>query len=159
VSVFFYHETFTRPQRLQCCLSMMTGLLAINAAVHSYPGYAVEKKDFFVSGVLSGLLVFPVFCGLVVMFNMRPAQVKKRMIKRAYSTREVDIINEQRAKMAAMSSLEPPAGYYKGPMLPVMGAQGHTNLLNIPAPLPLPPIPGGVGGLHALPPRRNAFVS
>ncbi|CAE7403834.1 unnamed protein product [Symbiodinium natans] len=104
ISTMFYHETFTRPQRLQCFIALLTGLLAVNAAVHSHPGTIQEAKEFIITGLLSGLLVFPVFCGLVMMFNLRPAQVKKRLIKRAYSTKEIDKLNEQRQRLANQSS-------------------------------------------------------
>ncbi|CAE7364418.1 unnamed protein product, partial [Symbiodinium sp. KB8] len=111
ISTMFYHETFTRPQRLQCFIALLTGLLAVNAAVHSHPGSIQEAREFIITGLLSGLLVFPVFCGLVMMFNLRPAQVKKRLIKRAYSTKEIDKLNEQRQRLANQSTMLPPPGY------------------------------------------------
>merc|ERR1719330_2275170 len=89
IGVVFYHETFTRPQRLQCFTAMLVGLLGINAAVHSHPGHLQQAKEFVITGVLSGLLVFPVYCGLILMFNLRPSQVKKRLIKKTYSTKEI----------------------------------------------------------------------
>lgn len=150
VGCIFYHETFTRPQRLQCLVAILTGLMAVNAAVHSTPGSVAEAQEFMISGVLSALLVFPVFCGLVMMFNLRPVQVKKRLIKRAYSTREIDKINEERQRRANQSSLLPPAGYVALPP-PVPGMlQAQTNLLSLPAPLPLPPLPPGMVGTSAM---------
>merc|ERR1719447_1367877 len=54
----FYHETFTRPQRLICFMAMLCGLLAINAVIHSQPGYLQQAREYIISGVLSGLFVF-----------------------------------------------------------------------------------------------------
>eukprot|EP00434_Breviolum_minutum_P005263 symbB.v1.2.004638.t1/scaffold265.1/size247395/1 len=150
LSTMFYHETFTRPQRLQCFIALLTGLLAVNAAVHSHPGSIQEAQEgweFVITGLLSGLLVFPIFCGLVMMFNLRPAQVKKRLIKRAYSTKEIDKLNEQRQRLANQSTMLPPPGYMANPP-PVSGTPGNTTLLSLPAPLPLPVLPPGMVGTH-----------
>eukprot|EP00913_Durusdinium_trenchii_P013248 g12435.t1 len=174
-STMFYHETFTRPQRLQCFIALLMGLLAVNAAVHSHPGTIQEAQDrapgdgegpppafaggeaeFVITGLLSGLLVFPIFCGLVMMFNLRPAQVKKRLIKRAYSTKEIDKLNEQRQRLAnhclstihrpsSARTMLPPPGYMANPP-PVSGTPGNTTLLSLPAPLPLPVLPPGMVG-------------
>lgn len=147
LSTMFYHETFTRPQRLQCFIALLTGLLAVNAAVHSHPGNIQEAQEYVITGLLSGLLVFPIFCGLVMMFNLRPAQVKKRLIKRAYSTKEIDKLNEQRQRLANQSTMFPPPGYMATPP-PVSGTPGNTTLLSLPAPLPLPVLPPGMVGTH-----------
>ncbi|CAJ1367042.1 unnamed protein product [Effrenium voratum] len=127
VSTIFYHETFTRPQRLQCFIALLTGLLAVNAAVHSHPGSIQEAQEFVITGMLSGLLIFPIFCGLVMMFNLRPAQVKKRLIKRAYSTKEIDKLSEQRQRLANQSTMLPPPGYMANPP-PVSGTPANTLL-------------------------------
>jgi hypothetical protein len=139
ISCCFYHETFTRPQRLQCFISLLMGLLAVNAAVHSYPGNIQQATEWMVTGILSGLLVYPVFCGLLMMFYLRPVQVKKRLIKRAYSVKEIDKLNEQRQRIANQSSMMPPPGYLATPPPPPGSFQGQTTLLSLPAPLPLPP--------------------
>mmetsp|Transcript_107183 Transcript_107183/g.277272 ORF Transcript_107183/g.277272 Transcript_107183/m.277272 type:complete len:2939 (-) Transcript_107183:99-8915(-) len=155
IGTVFYHETFTRPQRMICFTAMMCGLLAVNAAVHSNPGYLQQAKEYIISGVLSGLLIFPIFCGLLMMFNLRPSQVKKRLIKRTYSTREMDVINEQRQKIAHQTSMMPEPGYMKRPPPPPGSIPGQTTLLSLPAPLPLPPLPPGQPGRtsqFALPP-------
>eukprot|EP00933_Yihiella_yeosuensis_P033389 TRINITY_DN27106_c0_g1_i1.p1 TRINITY_DN27106_c0_g1~~TRINITY_DN27106_c0_g1_i1.p1 ORF type:complete len:1512 (+),score=333.94 TRINITY_DN27106_c0_g1_i1:1-4536(+) len=149
LSCAYYHETFTRPQRLQCFIAVLTGLMAINAAIHSHPGYMQQANEYIISGVLSGLLVFPIFCGLTMMFNLRPAQVKKRLIKRAYSTREIDRINQERLRRIAQSSLLPPPGYTAIPPPPLGSQQGDTTILSLPAPLPLPPLPTGMVGTSA----------
>jgi len=159
LSVIFYHETYTRPQRLLCFGALATGLMALNSMIHSHPGYLQKQDQWLISGILSGLLVFPVFCGLVLMFNIRPAAVKKRLIRRTYNPREIDLIQEQRKKLDDTSSLLPPPGYLKLPPFPAGGtpfAPGGTSLLGLPSPLPLPPMLGGVaagaGGQLALPP-------
>ncbi|OLQ06595.1 hypothetical protein AK812_SmicGene10117 [Symbiodinium microadriaticum] len=127
ISTMFYHETFTRPQRLQCFIALLTGLLAVNAAVHSHPGSIQEARD-------SGRW-----------FNLRPAQVKKRLIKRAYSTKEIDKLNEQRQRLANQSTMLPPPGYMANPP-PAAMPPGATTLLSLPAPLPLPVLPPGMVG-------------
>lgn len=169
ISPIFYHETFTRPQRLLCMTALMCGLLAVNAAIHSNPGSLQKAKELegrgimepMISGLLSGLLMFPVYCGLLMMFNMRPSQVKKRLIKKTYSTRELDLINEQRQKLAHQTAMlpQPGPGYLALP--PSQAVPGATTLLNLPAPLPLPPLPVGGGklgmpGMFALPPPMPA---
>eukprot|EP00930_Biecheleria_cincta_P039523 TRINITY_DN27167_c0_g2_i1.p1 TRINITY_DN27167_c0_g2~~TRINITY_DN27167_c0_g2_i1.p1 ORF type:complete len:2805 (-),score=431.05 TRINITY_DN27167_c0_g2_i1:54-8468(-) len=160
ISCAFYHETFTRPQRLQCFISLLMGLLAVNAAVHAYPGNIQQATEWMVTGILSGLLVYPVFCGLVMMFYLRPVQVKKRLIKRAYSVKEIDKLNEQRQRIANQSSMLPPPGYLATPPPPPGSFQGQTTLLSLPAPLPLPPLPAGTVGSQAhlaLPPGMQGL--
>merc|ERR1740138_504718 len=125
--------------------------MAINAAVHSHPGYVQESGHWIISGVLSGLLIFPVFCGLLLMFNMRPSQVKKQLIKKAYSTRESDFIQEQKRAVEHQTSRRPPPGYALQPPPPPGSMQGQTTLLTLPAPS-LPPLPAGMPGMPALPP-------
>eukprot|EP00418_Pyrodinium_bahamense_P043166 CAMPEP_0179193830 /NCGR_PEP_ID=MMETSP0796-20121207/96328_1 /TAXON_ID=73915 /ORGANISM="Pyrodinium bahamense, Strain pbaha01" /LENGTH=800 /DNA_ID=CAMNT_0020898145 /DNA_START=8 /DNA_END=2410 /DNA_ORIENTATION=+ len=86
---------------------------------------------------------------------MRPASVKRRLIKKAYSTREIDLLTEQRQKLAHQSALRPAPNYMALPPPPPGSIPGQTTLLSVPAPLPLPPLPsGGTGalGVPALPP-------
>merc|ERR1719262_533124 len=99
LSPVFYHETFTRPQRLLCIIALLMGLMAINATVQSHPGMLQEAQEYIIPGVLSGLLLYPVYCGLILMFNMRPASVKRKLIKRHYPTHEVDLVAQQRKKL------------------------------------------------------------
>mmetsp|Transcript_35794 Transcript_35794/g.80829 ORF Transcript_35794/g.80829 Transcript_35794/m.80829 type:complete len:679 (+) Transcript_35794:3725-5761(+) len=160
LSPLFYHETFTRPQRILCIVAMVMGLLAMNAAVQSHPGYLQEAREYLVPGILSGLLVFPVFCMLLIMFNLRPAPVKRRLIKRQYATREIDLLAQQRAKHDHQTTLAPPQGYLQTPPPPVAPV-GGSALLAMPGSSPLralagpglPPLPGGAGAstLPALP--------
>ena len=74
LSPAFYHETFTRPQRLLCLVAMMLGVMAMNAVVQSRRGFLLSTKggsEYIMSGFLAGLLSFPVYCGLAMMFNMQ----------------------------------------------------------------------------------------
>eukprot|EP00439_Symbiodinium_sp_Y106_P050254 s120_g6.t1 len=92
-----------------------------------------------------------------MMFNLRPAQVKKRLIKRAYSTKEIDKLNEQRQRLANQSTMLPPPGYMANPP-PVAMPPGATTLLSLPAPLPLPVLPPGMVGTQQhlqLPPSQG----
>merc|ERR1719502_2635863 len=162
LSPAFYHETFTRPQRLLCFCSMCLGILAMNVIVQSRRGYMLASgsyQEYVMSGVLSGLLTFPVYCGLVVMFSMRPMPVKKRLIKRTYNPREIDLIAQKRRELDHTSNLMPPPGYLQLPPAPPGGIPhppGQTSMLGMPPPLPLPPLPaaapGGAGSMPALPP-------
>jgi hypothetical protein len=162
LSPVFYHETFTRPQRLLCFGAMSLGILAMNAVVQSRRGYLLSTnshQEYVMSGVLSGLLTFPVYCGLVLMFSMRPMPVKKRLIKRTYNPREIDLIAQKRRELDHTSNLMPPPGYLQLPPPPPGGIPhppGNVSLLTMPPALPLPPLPpsapGGSGFMPALPP-------
>jgi len=159
VSAIFYNENFTRPQRLQCFLALNSGILALNSAVHSNPGHYQDKREWFIPGVISGLMLFPVYNCFVIMFQVRPRPIKKKLIKRSTSTKEVDLIRSQRDKLAHQTAMLPAPGYAKGLPPPERFVPGGTTVLNMPAPLPLPPLPGaaiggrmGVTGLNALPP-------
>jgi hypothetical protein len=161
ISPAFYHEVFTRPQRMLCFCALSLGLLAMNSVVQSRRGELIAKTDmdYVMSGVVSALLIFPIYCGLVVMFNMRPMPVKKRLIKRTYNPREVDLIAQKRKELDAQSNLLPPPGYLQLPPPPPGGIPhpaGETSLFANPPALKLPPLPpaapGGVDHLPALPP-------
>eukprot|EP00929_Paragymnodinium_shiwhaense_P022172 TRINITY_DN14238_c0_g1_i1.p1 TRINITY_DN14238_c0_g1~~TRINITY_DN14238_c0_g1_i1.p1 ORF type:complete len:2889 (-),score=719.16 TRINITY_DN14238_c0_g1_i1:210-8876(-) len=163
ISIFFYNENFTRAQRLQCLTALLSGLLALNAAVHSHPGYYQEAREWIISGCLSGFLIFPIYCGLILMFNMRPRPVKKRLIKRATNTKEIDNLREQREALARQTMMMPRPG--QGGAMPGLGQHqpGATTALSLPAPLPLPPLPNnvvggtwGATGAAALPPLPTA---
>merc|ERR1719443_782919 len=134
---------------------MTLGILAMNAVVQSRRGYLLSTnshQEYVMSGVLSGLLTFPVYCGLVLMFSMRPMPVKKRLIKRTYNPREIDLIAQKRRELDHTSNLMPPPGYLQLPPPP----PGGIPLLGMPPALPLPPLPpsapGGAGSMPALPP-------
>jgi hypothetical protein len=169
LSPAFYHETFTRPQRLLCFGAMSLGILAMNSIVQSRRGYLLQAdsyQEYVMSGVLSGLLTFPIYCGLIMMFSMRPMPVKKRLIKRTYNPREIDLIAQKRRELDHTSNLMPPPGYLQLPPPPPGGIPhppGSTALLStianvggMPPALRLPPLPpsapGGIGSMPALPP-------
>jgi hypothetical protein len=159
ISVAFYNENFTRPQRLQCFTSLLCGLLAINAAVQSNPGYYQEARTSTISGVLSGLLLFPIYCGLLLMFNARPRPVKKKLIKRATQSKEIDMLNEERQKLGRQTALLPPPSYAAKALGSMQHQPGGSTVLGVQAALPLPPLPDntpggrwGATGMSALPP-------
>merc|ERR1719407_222182 len=100
------------------------------------------SQEWIMSGFLSGLLSFPVYCGLAMMFNMRPMPVKKRLIKRTYNPREIDLIAQKRRELDHTSNLMPPPGYLQLPPPPPGGIPhppGNVSLLTMPPALPLPP--------------------
>jgi hypothetical protein len=161
LSPAFYHETFTRPQRLLCLCAMILCVMAINAVVQSRRDYLVSSRgsEAIMAGFLSGLLSFPIYCGLVLMFSMRPMPVKKRLIKRTYNPREIDLIAQKRRELDHTSNLLPPPGYLQLPPPPPGGIPhppAGASLLHMPPALALPPLPaaapGGSNFLPALPP-------
>merc|ERR1719183_1291356 len=97
----------------------------MNAVVQSRRGYLIstlsETGEYIMSGFLSGLLCFPIYCGLVLMFSMRPMPVKKRLIKRTYNPREIDLIAQKRRELDHTSNLMPPPGYLQLPPPPPGG--------------------------------------
>merc|ERR1719162_2059210 len=97
-----------------------------------------------------------------MMFSMRPMPVKKRLIKRSYNRKEVDLIAQQRRELDHASNLLPPPGYLQLPPPPPGGIPhppGGAALLGIMTPLPLPPLPkaapGGAQYLPIMPPPMN----
>merc|ERR1719261_2405559 len=133
----------------------------MNATVQSRRGYMISSKsseqEYIMSGFLSGLLTFPVYCGLVLMFSMRPMPVKKRLIKRTYNPREIDLIAQKRRELDHTSNLLPPPGYLQLPPPPPGGIPhppGGFSVLGMPLALPLPPLPvsapGGAGSMPSL---------
>jgi hypothetical protein len=155
ISPLFYNELFTRPQRLQCLLSLLSGLLAFNAMVHSSAGSKdsqfFESREWFVPGVLSGLVLYPLYCGFLLMFNLRPKAVKRRLIKTGANIKEVEQLRNMRDKVAAETALMPKSQgvFPKNPPPHTMTNSswpGATTMLNMAAPLPLPPLPPGVAG-------------
>merc|ERR1719401_1437859 len=140
-----------------CFAALVLGLMAMNATVQSRRGFMLAKgstSEYIMAGVLSGLLTFPVYCGLVLMFSMRPMPVKKRLIKRTYNPREIDLIAQKRRELDHQSNLLPPPGYLQLPPPPPGGIPhppGGAAMMGIPSPLKLPPLPpaapGGTGHL------------
>jgi hypothetical protein len=114
VGPVYYHETFTRPQRLLCVMVLVCGLMAINAAVYGNPNEVASGEQFVISGILSALIMFPIYCFLMFMFTGRPMPVKKRMIKKRYAGKEIDMIRKERDRLEAQSSLKP--GFQNGGM-------------------------------------------
>lgn len=103
-----------------------------------------------ISGILSALIMFPIYCFLMFMFTGRPMPVKKRMIKKRYAGKEIDMIRKERDRLEAQSSLKPPTSLPVGGMGPGAPVQpGATSLLALPPPIPLGG--GQHGGMLALP--------
>jgi uncharacterized membrane protein YagU involved in acid resistance len=112
VSPIFYHRTFSRPQRLLCAMALLTGILSINAAVYGSPGEVVggivpSGRQYIVSGILSALLIYPVFVFLCFMFTGRPIAIKKRMVKKRHADKELEMIRKERQKLEAQSGMIP----------------------------------------------------
>ncbi|CAD7972506.1 unnamed protein product [Amoebophrya sp. A25] len=154
----FYHETFTRPQRLLCMMALIQGLLALNAAVYGNPMTVMSSDHVVVAGILSALLMFPVYCVLLMLFGQRPQQVKRRMIKRRAMNRDLDLINKEKERLIAQSSMLPPHALTGGPnQLPVGGLARQNeslSLLALPPPIAAAPgtaaaaVGGGYGGVR-----------
>lgn len=89
---------------------------------------------------------------LVFMFTGRPMPAKRRMIKKRQVAKELDMINQEKQKLIAQSSLLPP-GAVMGPggaggNLPVGGMPQNENMSLLALP---PPISGPIAGQLALP--------
>jgi hypothetical protein len=146
ISPLFFSEGFSRPQRILCLGVMVTGVLAINAAVYGNPSYLISSDQYFPSGILSGLIVFPLYCTCVVMFAARPTYLKKRLPKKKTREEAVQVLQKARQDMVHKSSLRPPPGYIAMPPLPALGGAPPTfagaTFLQLPATaLPqLPPV-------------------
>eukprot|EP00392_Amoebophrya_sp_AT5.2_P011178 g11253.t1 len=141
VAPVFYHETFTRPQRLLCTMGLIQGIMAINAMVYGIPNKFASSEQFVISGILSALLMFPVYCVFLMMFTARPMPAKRRMIKKRQVARELDMINAEKEKLIAESQMLPENAV---PSLPIGGMSQQQESMALLA-LP-PPIAGGPGG-------------
>merc|ERR1719197_189281 len=145
----FYSETFTRPQRLVCLVSLVTGLLAVNAAIYGSPNSFVPEPEetgrspaFFAAGVLSALLMFPLYCMLFLMFTCRPTQLKKVLIKRRYRSHDLQRIEQ------ALQQAEREANLAPENLPPTVGSAHKPLVGGLPA---LPPVPAQVAPQLALP--------
>jgi hypothetical protein len=153
VAPCFYHEMFSRPQRIQCLLACLFGLYAVNAIVQSNPGEMVFAHAWWsslVPGVLSALLIYPIFVSLLMMFSLKPRPIKKKLIKRATNMKEIDYLRQERENLAQKTALMPPQGYQVGyakhAAAKAKGLPGATTLFNMQTPLALPPLPTGETG-------------
>ncbi|CAD7924048.1 unnamed protein product [Amoebophrya sp. A120] len=158
IGPLFYHETFTRPQRLLCTMTLIQGLLALNAAVYGNPNALASADQYVISGILSALLMFPVYCVFLLLFSQRPTPVKRRMIKRRAMNRDLDLINAEKEKLIAQSSMLPASALTqlsggRGQALPIGNLAAHNenmSLLALPPPIASPSVVGRSGQL-ALP--------
>lgn len=155
ISPLMFHEKFTRPQRVLVLSVMLTTVLAVNATIYGMPDRGlVSANQFVASGVISGLLAFPVFVLATLLFTARPFAAQKRLIKRSTDVRQFEAIAKVRKDTEAKSSLRQPPSYATGPAIAYMSRQdehqvGGQTLLA----LPPPSLPGPSGGpLQGLPP-------
>eukprot|EP00929_Paragymnodinium_shiwhaense_P065305 TRINITY_DN32751_c0_g2_i1.p1 TRINITY_DN32751_c0_g2~~TRINITY_DN32751_c0_g2_i1.p1 ORF type:complete len:3094 (+),score=652.16 TRINITY_DN32751_c0_g2_i1:502-9282(+) len=153
LSPLFFHEKFTRPQRVLCLGVMVTCILAVNAAIYGLPHQGLlHPGQYIASGVISGLLSFPVFVFVSFMFMMRPFALQKSLIKRRSERDQFDAIAKVRGQIEAKSSMAPPKGYTASLALPpppggnTPGLGGQTLMALPPPNLPLlpPPVPSAM---------------
>jgi len=139
LGALLYHQTFTRPQRILCLGVMVTGILSLNAVIYGIPNLLVQDDQFVASGIISGLVVFPLFVACIFMFSARPTLSRQRIIKRQTNFSEVQAMQSAKLEIEQKSS--------KMPDLPALPAPtqaplGSTTLLSLPPP-----------GAHLLPPK------
>merc|ERR1719460_1715226 len=103
----FYSETFTRPQRLMCLITVVLGILGMNAVIFGSPNTFANQNQWLPSGVLSGLLIFPIYCVLFIMFTVRPSQLKKVLIKRRYRSHDLQRIEQALFEAENVANLAP----------------------------------------------------
>ncbi|CAJ1420734.1 unnamed protein product [Effrenium voratum] len=140
LSPVFYHEVFSRPQRILCLGVLATGVMAVNAIIYGNPSGIVSGDQFIASGVLSALVAFPLFCAVTFMFQTRPTPAKKRLVKKSANADQMETIAKVRREIEAKSTLAPPPGYLNLPAPPAPGSVGGTTLLSLPPPMmALPP--------------------
>ncbi|CAE7235419.1 unnamed protein product, partial [Symbiodinium necroappetens] len=154
LSPVFYHEVFSRPQRILCLGVLATGVMAVNAVIYGNPTLAVSGDQFIASGVLSALLAFPLFSAVTFMFQTRPTPAKKRLVKKAANFDQTEAISKVRRDIEEKSTLAPPPGYMNLPALPPAPGSvvGGTTLLALPPPMmSLPPPTNALNSQFGLP--------
>lgn len=153
LGVFHYNAAFTRPQRILCLGVMTTSILAVNGIIYGVPREFVSDDQWVPSGVISGLVSFPIFVGCVFMFASRPTPLRKRLIKRRTNNAEIEAIQKVRYDLEHESAkLYPKHLPALPPALAASSADvGKTTLLALPTPMPsIPKVPPP--GMLALPP-------
>merc|ERR1719174_2710591 len=138
----FYSETFTRPQRLMCLITVVLGILGINAVVIGSPNTFANQNQWLPAGVLSGLLIFPIYCILFIMFTIRPTALKKVLIKRRYRSHDLQRIEQALYQAESVANLAPKTKQ------PAVGSVTKPLVGGLPA---LPPVPAQVAPQLALP--------
>ncbi|KAF4736561.1 hypothetical protein FOZ63_004723, partial [Perkinsus olseni] len=79
---FYYSESFTRPQRLLCALTMLSGIMGVTSLIYGTPNTLASSTQFVATGILSALVVYPAYCAVYLMFSMRPTPYRRRIIKK-----------------------------------------------------------------------------
>merc|ERR1719271_721235 len=147
----FYSETFTRPQRIVCLITVVLGVLGINAVVFGSPNTFANQNQWLPAGVLSGLLIFPIYCVFFIMFTIRPTQLKKVLIKRRYRSHDLQRIEQAMYEAENVANLAP-----KTKSQPVNSVT-KPLVGGLPALPPVPSVPDAhlalpVGGMGRPPP-------
>merc|ERR1719440_1517496 len=98
--------------------------------IYGIPREYVADDQWFPSGVISGLVSFPIFVGCIFMFAARPTPLRKRLIKRKTNTAEVEAIAKVRQDIEHESALLFPKNLKALPQLPQQYVPpGNTTLL------------------------------
>eukprot|EP00971_Amphidinium_carterae_P200669 3982057-Amphidinium_carterae.1 len=110
VGPLFFHESFTRPQRVLCLGVCVTGVMSFNAIIYGQPPHHefISSEQFVASGVLSSLVILPLYEVCAFMFASRPTSLKRRLIKRAADISNVDAIQKVRGDMERKTAMMPP---------------------------------------------------
>merc|ERR1719460_1704550 len=138
----FYSETFTRPQRIMCLITVVLGVLGINAVVFGSPNTFANQNQWLPAGVLSGLLIFPIYCVFFIMFTIRPTQLKMVLIKRRYRSHDLQRIEQALYQAESEANLAPKTKQ------PQVGSVTKPLVGGLPA---LPPVPAVAPPQLALP--------
>ncbi|CAK0803454.1 unnamed protein product, partial [Prorocentrum cordatum] len=154
----FFHQTFTRPQRLMCIGVMVTGVMAVNALIYGEPDDLISADAYMAGGVLSALVVFPLYCIVCFMFANRPTRLRKRLIKKHTPTEASDAMSKSRTELEHKSMMRPPPNYSTLPALPQkQGIDAADKSLLMLRPPSLNTLPG-MGTLQ-LPPAARLPVA
>lgn len=160
LGVFHYNATFTRPQRILCLGVMATSVLAVSALIYGVPREYVADDQWFPSGVVAGLMSFPVFTGCIFMFAARPTPLRKRLLKRRTNTAEIEAIAKVREDIEHETAMRYPKSMLALPQFPQQRIDvSGTTLLALPPPIhsqgvALPKVPAP--GMATLPPPPGA---
>merc|ERR1719407_297392 len=115
------------------------------------PNTFANQNQWLPAGVLSGLLIFPVYCILFIMFTIRPTQLKKVLIKRRYRSHDLQRIEQALYQAESEANLAPKTKQ------PQVGSVTKPLVGGLPALPPVPSVPDAhlalpVGGMGRPPP-------
>jgi hypothetical protein len=177
ISPLKYHEKYTRPQRVLVLLVLITGVFAINATISGVGDEGlISQGQYVASGVISGLLIFPQYVLVAMMFASRPFARQKRLVRKRTDTAPIEAIAKARNEAEAKASMKPQQ-FFRMPPGPVQDVGGNSMLSLPPPTMPRqfpglpppvassPPPPalahraGGMPGLPGAPPLPVAGMS